>query len=37
MLIYDTKTEHLSNPLGLDSTNPRFSWKMSGNSRNATA
>ncbi len=26
--IYDLKTEYLSNPLGIDAANPRFSWKL---------
>lgn len=26
--VYDLRTEHLSNPLGIDEPKPRFSWKM---------
>ncbi|MCQ2154227.1 MAG: hypothetical protein MJY55_00200 [Bacteroidales bacterium] len=26
--IYDLRTEHLREPMGMDAANPRFSWKM---------
>ncbi len=29
--IYDLKTEHLKNPIGIDSLTPRFSWKLKSN------
>lgn len=31
---YGLKTEHLSNPLGLDNKSPRLSWKIKSNARN---
>ena len=34
MRIYDMRTEHLQEPLGLDSVNPRFSWKIQGYEKN---
>ena len=34
MQIYDMRTEHLLEPLGIDSVNPRFSWKIQGYEKN---
>ncbi|MDR1904939.1 MAG: glycoside hydrolase family 78 protein [Treponema sp.] len=34
LTVYDLRTEHLSNPLGIDNPKPRFSWKISGDRRN---
>lgn len=31
--IYDLKTEHLKNPRGIDSSGPRFSWKLKSDRR----
>ena len=33
--VYDLRCENLVNPLGIDATNPHFSWKLSSN-RNGT-
>ena len=32
--LYDLKTENLANPMGLDTTVPRFSWKINASERN---
>ena len=34
MNVYDLKTEHLKNPMGIDAHNPRFSWKISSSKQN---
>ncbi len=34
--IYDTTTNHLDNPVGIDTTQPRFSWKMKSDGRDVT-
>lgn len=28
ILVYDLRVENLTNPLGLDASSPRFSWKI---------
>lgn len=32
--LYDLTTEHLSNPIGIDADNPRFSWKIRSSRKN---
>lgn len=34
MKIYDMRTDHLPEPLGLDNPSPRFSWKIKGYEKN---
>ena len=34
MILYDFRTEHLTNPIGLSVKNPRFSWKISSTEKN---
>lgn len=35
MIIYDMKTEDLTNPLGIDEKKPRFSWKLHSENQGA--
>ena len=32
--VYDLRVENLTNPLGLDVSSPRFSWKISSDKKN---
>lgn len=34
ILVYDLRVENLTNPLGLDASSPRFSWKISSYKKN---
>lgn len=34
ILVYDLRVENLTNPLGLDASSPRFSWKISSDKKN---